>query len=107
MDKLREHPMPEFANVIAKRREAFGDATIDDAVARGKAGEPTSSLRSMAERSGRSLLKKSIAGRLTIACGTANTVPGAMVRAGERECAVASDVRPAMLKSPALVRTCC
>jgi hypothetical protein len=41
MDMLRKHPMPEFANFVAKLREAFGDATIDDAVARGKAGEPT------------------------------------------------------------------
>ncbi|SAL88705.1 hypothetical protein AWB74_08693 [Caballeronia arvi] len=33
--------MPEVADFVAKLREAFGDATIDEAVARGKAGEPT------------------------------------------------------------------
>jgi len=33
--------MPEVATVAAKVREAFGEATIDEAVARGKAGEPT------------------------------------------------------------------
>jgi len=35
------HPMPEFADFVAKLREAFGDVTIDEAVAPGKAGEPT------------------------------------------------------------------
>jgi hypothetical protein len=33
--------MPGVAEFVAKLREAFGDATIDEAVARGKAGEPT------------------------------------------------------------------
>ena len=33
--------MPEVAEFVAKLREAFGDATVDEAVARGKAGEPT------------------------------------------------------------------
>lgn len=33
--------MPEFADFVSKLREVFGDATIDEAVARGKAGEPT------------------------------------------------------------------
>jgi hypothetical protein len=42
MDMLvRKHPMPESADFVAKLREAFGNATIDEAVARGKAGEPT------------------------------------------------------------------
>nr|WP_238294223.1 hypothetical protein [Caballeronia novacaledonica] len=42
MDMLvRKHPMPEIADFVSKLRDAFGDATIDEAVARGKAGEPT------------------------------------------------------------------
>ncbi|WP_321794759.1 hypothetical protein [Caballeronia sp. J97] len=32
--------MPEFADFVAKLREAFGDVTIDGAVTCGKAGEP-------------------------------------------------------------------
>ncbi|MDN7408008.1 hypothetical protein QZM42_05540 [Burkholderia vietnamiensis] len=41
MDMLvRKHPMPEIADFVAKLRDAFGDAAIDEAVARGKAGEP-------------------------------------------------------------------
>jgi hypothetical protein len=35
------HPMPELAGFMAKLRAAFGDEVIDDAVRRGKAGEPT------------------------------------------------------------------
>ncbi|OAJ62773.1 hypothetical protein A6V36_20605 [Paraburkholderia ginsengiterrae] len=35
------HPMPELAGFMAKLRAAFGDEAIDDAVRRGKAGEPT------------------------------------------------------------------
>jgi hypothetical protein len=38
---VRKHPMPEVADFVAKLREAFGDATIDEAVKRGKAAEPT------------------------------------------------------------------
>ncbi|ACD14645.1 hypothetical protein DFS13_1861 [Burkholderia sp. 28_3] len=38
---VRKHPMPEIAAFVAELRRAFGDATIDEAVARGKAGEPT------------------------------------------------------------------
>jgi hypothetical protein len=34
------HPMPEVAAFIANLRAAFGD-TVDEAVRRGKAGEPT------------------------------------------------------------------
>ncbi|MEX3964845.1 hypothetical protein AB4Y42_21965 [Paraburkholderia sp. EG286B] len=36
-----KHPMPEIATFVAELRQAFGDASIDQAVARGKAGEPT------------------------------------------------------------------
>jgi hypothetical protein len=35
-----QHPMPEIAKFVAELRAAFGD-TINDAVARGKAGELT------------------------------------------------------------------
>ncbi|MBU7438892.1 hypothetical protein [Paraburkholderia fungorum] len=35
------HPMPEMAAFMAKLRSAFGDETVDEAVRRGKAGEPT------------------------------------------------------------------
>ena len=35
-----QHPMPEIAKFVAELRAAFGD-TIDDAVARGRAGEET------------------------------------------------------------------
>jgi hypothetical protein len=35
-----QHPMPEIARFVAELRAAFGD-TIDDAVARGSAGEET------------------------------------------------------------------
>jgi hypothetical protein len=42
MDMLvRKHPMPEIAAFVSSLRDAFGDATIDEAIARGKAGEPT------------------------------------------------------------------
>ena len=42
MDMLvRKHPLPEIADFVSRLRDAFGDATIDEAVARGKAGEPT------------------------------------------------------------------
>ncbi|KAE8759498.1 MULTISPECIES: hypothetical protein [Paraburkholderia] len=34
------HPMPEMAAFIAELRSAFGDKAIDDAVSRGKSGEP-------------------------------------------------------------------
>lgn len=37
--------MPEIAAFVAELRGAFGDATIDEAVTRGKAGEPTSFAR--------------------------------------------------------------
>jgi hypothetical protein len=37
----RKHPMPEIAAFVAELRRAFGDATIDEAVALGRAGEPT------------------------------------------------------------------
>ena len=36
----KSHPMPEMAAFVANLRSAFG-ASIDEAVARGKAGEPT------------------------------------------------------------------
>ncbi|MEX3815739.1 hypothetical protein AB3X96_36820 [Paraburkholderia sp. BR13439] len=35
------HPMPEMAAFMADMRDAFGDACVDDAVRRGKAGEAT------------------------------------------------------------------
>jgi hypothetical protein len=35
------HPMPEMAAFMAKLRSAFGDETIDEAVRRGKTGDPT------------------------------------------------------------------
>jgi hypothetical protein len=38
---VRKHPMPEIAAFVTELRAAFGDATIDQAVARGRAGEPT------------------------------------------------------------------
>ncbi|CAB3795219.1 hypothetical protein LMG28614_04125 [Paraburkholderia ultramafica] len=38
---VRKHPMPEIAAFVAELRDAFGDATIDEAVARGRAGGPT------------------------------------------------------------------
>lgn len=42
MDMLvRKQPMPEIADFVAKLRDAFGDTAIVEAVARGKAGEPT------------------------------------------------------------------
>jgi hypothetical protein len=35
------HPMPEIAAFVASLKAAFGAAVIDDAVRRGKDGEPT------------------------------------------------------------------
>jgi hypothetical protein len=35
------HPMPEIAAFVASLKAAFGAAVIDDAIQRGKAGEPT------------------------------------------------------------------
>ena len=48
--------MPEFADFVVKLREAFGDATIDEAVARGKAGEPIF----FAKENGRTVGTKSV-----------------------------------------------
>lgn len=48
--------MPEFADFVAKLRKAFGDATIDEAVARGKSGEPTF----FAHENGRTVGTKSV-----------------------------------------------
>lgn len=45
MPARRTHPMPEVAAWISSLREAFGDAVIDEAIRRGKAGEPTFSAR--------------------------------------------------------------
>ncbi|MFM0137837.1 hypothetical protein [Caballeronia grimmiae] len=57
MDMLsRRHPMPEVAEFVARLREAFGDAAIDEAVARGKAGEPTF----FAQENGRTVGTRSI-----------------------------------------------
>ena len=36
----RKHPMPEMAAFVAELRAAFGDS-VDEAVSRGKSGEPT------------------------------------------------------------------
>lgn len=38
---VRKHPMPGIAAFVAQLRAAFGDATIDETLARGKASEPT------------------------------------------------------------------
>ncbi|MFM0326366.1 hypothetical protein [Caballeronia glebae] len=48
--------MPEFADFVVKLREAFGDATIDEPVARGKAGEPIF----FAKENGRTVGTKSV-----------------------------------------------
>jgi hypothetical protein len=48
--------MPEIADFVARLRDAFGDATIDEAVARGKDGEPTF----FARENGRTVGTKSI-----------------------------------------------
>lgn len=48
--------MPEFADFGVKLREAFGDAMIDEAVARGKAGEPIF----FAKENGRTVGTKSV-----------------------------------------------
>ncbi|MFL9965561.1 hypothetical protein PQR02_31915 [Paraburkholderia sediminicola] len=36
------HPMPEIAGLTAKLRSAFGDEAVEEALRRGKVGEPTS-----------------------------------------------------------------
>ncbi|WP_144157374.1 hypothetical protein [Paraburkholderia sp. BCC1885] len=41
MPVRRPHPMPEIAGFVASLREAFGDQVIDEAIRKGKAGEPT------------------------------------------------------------------
>lgn len=35
------HPMPEIAAFVADMKAAFGEQEIDEAIRRGKAGEPT------------------------------------------------------------------
>ena len=35
------HPMPEIAAFVADMKSAFGEQEIDEAIRRGKAGEPT------------------------------------------------------------------
>jgi hypothetical protein len=35
------HPMPEIAAFVAEMKAAFGEHDIDEAIRRGKAGEPT------------------------------------------------------------------
>src|SRR5258705_12982156 len=39
--RRKDHPMPETAAFVQWLRDAFGDATINEAVRRGKAGEPS------------------------------------------------------------------
>jgi hypothetical protein len=41
LHKLAPHPMPEIAAFIANLKEVFGDVVIDEAIRRGKDGEPT------------------------------------------------------------------
>jgi hypothetical protein len=57
--------MPEIADFVSKLREAFGDATIDEAVARGKRPESRPfSRRKSAARAARNLLTiQSLGGR--------------------------------------------
>ncbi|CAJ3337426.1 hypothetical protein [Burkholderia pseudomallei] len=38
--KLAQHPMPDIAAFVAKLKEAFGCDVVDEAIQRGKAGEP-------------------------------------------------------------------
>lgn len=40
MVRRKDHPMPEMAAFVQLLRDAFGDTIIDEAVQRGKAGEP-------------------------------------------------------------------
>ncbi|MGT2477586.1 hypothetical protein [Paraburkholderia terrae] len=39
--RRQDHPMPELAAFVQALGDAFGDAEIDDAVQRGRTGEPT------------------------------------------------------------------
>jgi hypothetical protein len=39
--KAVKHPMPEIAAFVAELKSAFGEQDIDEAIRRGKAGEPT------------------------------------------------------------------
>jgi hypothetical protein len=48
--------MPEIADFVLKLRNGFVDATIDEAVGRGKAGEPTF----FARENGRTVGTKSV-----------------------------------------------
>ncbi|MEM5436065.1 hypothetical protein [Paraburkholderia diazotrophica] len=41
VNKPVDHPMPEIAAFVAALKSAFGEREIDDAIRRGKAGEPT------------------------------------------------------------------
>ncbi|MFM0521612.1 hypothetical protein PQR08_29715 [Caballeronia jiangsuensis] len=85
MDMLgRKHPM--IADFVANLREAFGDATIDEAVARGKAGEPN-----FFERSARGLLTISTCGSPTVACATGIIATDATAHVSGRVCAAASE----------------
>ncbi|SIT50524.1 conserved hypothetical protein [Paraburkholderia piptadeniae] len=40
VNKPVSHPMPEIAAFVAALKSAFGDREIDEAIRRGKAGEP-------------------------------------------------------------------
>ncbi|MEX3931843.1 hypothetical protein AB4Y32_08520 [Paraburkholderia phymatum] len=41
VNKPSGHPMPEIAAFVAALKSAFGEREIDEAIRRGKAGEPT------------------------------------------------------------------
>ncbi|MPW16883.1 hypothetical protein GCT13_08045 [Paraburkholderia sp. CNPSo 3157] len=41
VNKPVSHPMPEIAAFVAALKSAFGEREIDEAIRRGKAGEPT------------------------------------------------------------------
>lgn len=74
---VRKHPMPEIAAFVAELRHAFGDATIEEAVARGRAGEPTF----FASENDRTVGTKSpaprTAGESTTTCGTGTSAADA------------------------------
>jgi hypothetical protein len=98
--------MPEVADFVAELREAFGDAAIDEAVARGKAGEPAF----FAQENGRTVGTKSVEEfnrwQVDDSVRDPQFCPGCDGSCVGIGVPAASDVESALLKSPAFVRTC-
>jgi hypothetical protein len=78
----RKHPMPEMATFVAELRAAFGDS-VDEAVSRGKNGEPTFYARENGARLERRQPTTTTCGRRPRTCATVTIATGVTEVASE------------------------